>query len=941
MSRKLIATAALAVFALGFQGMLVLPSQAQGLGDALQLLESMDPSLRESFAEQLDSSGDAASPGNSGGAGTLSPTQYLNVVEREQALERIRERVYRPADTVVVDVSVLTSARPARLVTQGREVPPLEIPAKAAPELSGSEAQELARLVDLIRSQNPYKLNNDGALVLPGFAPIPLSGLSDEQATLRIDSEPGLLKLDMRVTKLPVKRLRTFGYDLFSRPDSPFGQERTNAPVPAGYTLAVGDQLRIQLYGGQNRNLNLTVTRDGVVNFPELGPISVLGKSIDAVSAEIETRVETQMIGVRASVSLGGTRGIQIFVMGEALRPGSFNLADSATVTSALAAAGGISETGSLREIQVKRDGALVGRLDLYDLLLSGDSRADVRLADGDVVFVPPIGATVTVEGEVQRSAIYELRGETSIAEIIRIAGGLTAEADLSRIVWSQLDDAQRRVVSEVSLVDESAAGAQARIGNGDALRVLALRPVVDSAVRVAGHVHRAGVVAWRQGIRLAEVLPSIDELKENADVDYVLIRRERIAERRIEVLSASLAQALMTPSGEDNLQLESRDQVIVLDRGAGRRQLLEPILAELRAQATLQAPTAVVSVNGQVKAPGDYPLEPDMRVSDLIRAGDELRDSAYGATAELVRRKFKDGRWSSELVGINLDAVLRGDRSADISLAPGDSLLIKQAPEWRQGETITLAGEVMFPGTYAIRRGETLRSVIERAGGLTELANPAGSIFTRAELQQLEQREVSRLAERLRRDLASSALQNSQSAALAGAGGAAAALLPLAQQLLGQLENVKPVGRLVIDLDRVLRGSLGSRDDIVLRTGDQLIVPRFRQEVSVIGEVQNVTSHLHRLGFKTKDYIALSGGLRSKADDGRTFVVKPDGTVVLAKQGWFNPLSSGVQIQPGDTIVVPLDTESLSTLGQIQLWQAVTGIIYNSAVAVAAIQGL
>jgi polysaccharide export outer membrane protein len=275
------------------------------------------------------------------------------------------------------------------------------------------------------------------------------------------------------------------------------------------------------------------------------------------------------------------------------------------------------------------------------------------------------------------------------------------------------------------------------------------------------------------------------------------------------------------------------------------------------------------------------------------------------------------------------------------VALAPGDSLLIKQAPEWRQGESITLAGEVMFPGTYAIRRGETLRSVIERAGGLTELANPSGSIFTRAELRELEQREVSRLAERLRRDLASSALQNSQSAALAGAGGAAAALLPLAQQLLGQLENVKPVGRLVIDLDRVLRGSLGSRDDIVLRAGDQLIVPRFRQEVSVIGEVQNVTSHLHRSGFKAKDYIALSGGLRGKSDEDRIFVVKPDGTVVLAKQGWFNPLSSGVNIQPGDTIVVPLDTESLSTLGQIQLWQAVTGIIYNSAVAVAAIQGL
>lgn len=907
---------------------------------AIDLLNSVDPALRESLAQQVGAGGDAASQAVPGGIGSVSSAQYLSLIERQQEKERLEARAYRPSDTVVIDVSVLKADRPARTVDQGMGVPALEIPARTAPKLSDAEQAELERLVELVRSRNPYRLDNDGALVLPGFAPIPLAGLTDEQATLRLGSEPGLLKLDVRVTKLPLTQLRPFGYDFFdvkkrdSR-DSPLAPAQGRAPAPNNYVLGVGDELRVQLYGGQNRSLRLTVTRDGVVNFPELGPIPVAGKSLAAVIGDIESRVESQIIGTRASVSVGQTRGVQVFVLGEAQQPGSYSVGENGTVTSAIFAAGGVKETGSLRLIEIKRGGETVRRVDLYDLLLRGDTREDLRLSEGDVVFIPPVGPTVTVEGEVRRSAIYELRGETTVESVLSLAGGLTPIADRSRVVISQTDAMQRRVLANVSLLSGQASGI--RVGNGDNVRVFGLRPVVDSAVAIEGHVYRPGLVAWREGLRLADVVTSLDDLKPNADVQYVIIRRERVAERRVEVISASVAAALADPTSSANLILEQRDRIIVLDEEGGRRQLLEPLLGELRRQSTLQSPTAIVSVGGQVKAPGDYPLEIGMRVSDLLRAGGRLRDSAFGASAELARRQFVSGRWETELLSIDLAAILRGDATANVTLQPGDNLIVKQAPDWLENEAVTLGGEVRFPGVYPIRRGETLRSVIERAGGLTELANPQGSVFTREELRQLEKRELDRLTERLQRDLAASALLNAQ--AVSGSG--AASVLTLAQSVLAQLKDTTPVGRLVIDLNQVMSARLGSSDDIVLRPGDQLFVPKFRQEVSVIGEVQNVTAHLHREGFDLDDYLALSGGLSSKADKKRIFVVRADGSVRPSKASGWTSLLSKEPIRPGDTIVVPLDTESLPTLARVQLWQAATSVLYNSAVAFAAIRGL
>ena len=887
----------------------------------LEMLKSLSPSDRAALMEQLGIS--TEDPGATPGA-TRAPgqpvvgeasAQRAADTASEAALERARKALtFQPEDTVLLEIGVAKSKDPAA------PTPPID-PADQA-------------FIESVLRRNPYQLDRSAALQLPGLEPIALGGLSEQQANRRLAADPSLRLFETKVTRLPVSRvglagLKPFGYDLFN--DSPSTASLNDVPVPADYTLGAGDQLTAQLFGAQNRTLRLMVGRDGRVNFPELGPIPVAGKKFDAVREDIEARVARQMIGTQVSVGMGDTRSISVFVVGEANKPGSYTVSGLSTITSALYASGGIKTTGSLRDIQLKRRGTVVRRLDLYDLLLRGDTTHDGKLQAGDVIFIPTVGPTAAVDGEVRRPAIYELRGNTPLSALITLAGGLTPDADERRVTVVRRAEDQRLVAFDFP--QNTQAGRGETLRNGDSIRVARVRPTLDAGVVLEGHVFRPGAVAWREGLRLTQLVSSVDELKPNADLGYVLIRREMPQDRRLVVLSADLGAALRQPGGDADIRLAARDRVIVFDAASSRRQVLEPLLTELRRQSGLEAPTEIISIGGRVKAPGEYPLEPGMRISDLLRAGGQLDDAAFGGKAELTRFRSTGGERASELLEIDLAAVRRGDPAADVTLQAFDTLTIKELPEWGKQESIILRGEVRFPGTYPIRRGETLRSVLERAGGLTSLAFAQGSVFTRRELMEREQQQIDQLTERLQSDLAATSVQLSQGAQTAQTAQSVAS----AQGLLGQLKGSKAMGRLVIDLEGVLAGSIGARSDVLLRDGDQLVIPRLRQEVTVLGEVQNGTSHLYQSGLTRDDYVALSGGLSRKADKGRVYVVRANGSVVGANSGWFGR-GGQASIQPGDTIVAPLDTERLPTL---PLWQAVTSIIYNVAIAVAAVGSL
>ncbi|MGE0520999.1 MAG: SLBB domain-containing protein [Candidatus Binatia bacterium] len=913
--------------------LLALPALAQvPTAEQLEMLRNLTPEQRQMLLEQLGVGAEVANNSDrerkvTDGASPPSPGKSTSLGEAELAEQLTRAQALRGDDTVIVSVG-FPEPRVEPSMQEGQ--PPLVIdPTKDWDPLV---KERLTKTIERLKERNPYKLDRVGAILMPGFAPIPLAGLSEEQAALRLTAEPSLNRLVIKVTRLPLEKLgpaglKPFGYDLFKDSPSTFAPV-ANVPVPAEYIVGSGDELEVILYGNQNRTLRLTVGRDGRVNFPELGPISVAGQRFSAVQASLEERVSTQMIGVRASVSMGDIRAVSVFVLGEANRPGSYTVSGLATMTSAIYAAGGVKPIGSLRDVQLKRRGTVVRHLDLYDLLIRGDTSDDAKLLPGDVIFIPPVGPTVAVDGEVHRPAIYELRGAASASEVVALAGGLMPQADPRTAYLSRIDEQKRRVVVDVDLT--SSEGRAGALRNGDVLRVARLRPTLDSGVTISGHVYQPGAVAYHSGLRLSDTIRSLDDLQPNADTHYVLIRRELPPGQRIAVLSADLAAALRAPGSEADVLLMPRDQLTVFDLESGRDGVIVPLLRDLKLQSSATQPTESVRVDGAVKVKGEYPLEQNMRVADLVRAGGGLDDAAFATSAELTRFRVIGDERQTETIEIDLAAALEGDPAANLPLQSFDVLLVKETPEWREQETVRIDGEVRFPGEYPIRRGESLRSVLERAGGLTSLASARAAIFIRESLREREQLQMDRLADRLQTDLATAALQ-SANANQVGAGTA----LTVGQSLLAQLRSAKAVGRLVIDLPAAVAAVPGSESDINLRDGDRLVIPKARQEVTVMGEVQNSTSHFYRSGLTRNDYIELSGGVTRKADDGQIYVVRADGSVVAtASNRWFSR-GSQVKMEAGDTVVVPLDTERLPPL---PLWQAVTQILYNVAISVAAI---
>ena len=890
----------------------------------------------------------AWSPPGYAQAPQLTPEQQrmldsLPPAQRQEALRALRQLQQQPAgqqgSTLAEDLSVPQPAQPSAAEQPTAEpradrASRLVINLSLLPDLSREDARRFAEDPALTRIEGSryYELDDSGALDIPGLPTIPLLGLTAEQIELRLGAEPALGVFDITVSILESRTtgtaaLEPFGYDVFE--DNAIGiTPVTSGPVPPDYVLGPGDSVRVQLFGNVDGIYEFEVTRDGILNLPELGPITVAGLPFSEFRADLNERVRESLIGTQVSVTMGQLRTIRVFVFGDANRPGSYVLSSLATISSALYSSGGISRVGSMRNLQLKRNGETVATFDLYDLLLSGDNSGDRRLQPGDVIFIPPVGPQISVSGAVKRPAIYETRGDASIADVIALAGGLAADAYPNAARVERIDGSQQRTVISVDADGAAAAAMPSRAG--DTVIVPNVLPDLERTVMLAGHVHRPGPYQWREGMRLSDLVATGAELRPGADRDYVLVRREAALTRRVSVVSANLSAALADPSSVENIALQPRDTVHVFNLAFGRQRVIEPILDELDLQARFGEPYREVSVTGSVQAPGTYPMEPGMRVSDLIRAGGNLSEDAFSLQAELVRYDVVDGQYrSSEVLPVDLAAILRGDQAADVALSAHDNLRISGVPDWDTLWTVSLEGEIRFPGDYRIRRGETLAEVLERAGGLTDAAFPEGAIFLRESLREREQEQIEILAQRLESDITSMSLETLDTTG--------AEALTTGQELLSQLRGTRAVGRLVIDLEQI--AARQPNNDLVanmeLRDGDRLLVPKAAQEVTVIGETQQNTSHLFQPGLTCDDYINLSGGLTRRADRKLIYVVRASGAVVTAgRSRWFGRASAD-DIRPGDTIVVPLETDRIRPL---TFWTNVMQILYQGAIAVAAV---
>jgi protein involved in polysaccharide export with SLBB domain len=468
--------------------------------------------------------------------------------------------------------------------TPGREVDDygriqLEVKPKTDEEKEKSEAfrQRILR-------GNPYHLNQFGVLEVPGLPAMPLAGLTADEATARLSADPDLRDFTVQLTllrlqPLDAEGLKPFGYDLFEGAPSSFASV-SDIQVPMDYVVGPGDTFNVQLYGNDNQRYKLTVARDGRVSFPKLGPITVGGMSFDAARDAIEQRVGHQLMGARVSVTMGDLRSIRVFVLGDAETPGSYTVSGLSTMTNALFVSGGVKKIGSLRNIQLKRNGRLVTVLDLYDLLLRGDTSGDRHLMPGDVIFIPPIGDTVAVYGAVRRPAIYELKTEKNAAQALDLAGGMLPDADAKQVQVERILPSRLHQMVNIDLT--SSEGRNSSFANGDKVRVPAIRPTLENSVVLSGYVFRPGSFEYRSGLRLSDILRSFDELRPNADRHYIMIRREVPPEERVEVISADLVRALRAPGSATDPELRPRDQIIVFDLSSGRERIVAPVIKDL-----------------------------------------------------------------------------------------------------------------------------------------------------------------------------------------------------------------------------------------------------------------------------------------------------------------------------------------------------------------------
>ena len=811
-------------------------------------------------------------------------------------------------------------------------------------QLSPAQQQALARQYGITLPTVTDSPGTDAGL---GDAGTPLIPQVDVEIEGELDEEIAT------VDNLPLDR---YGESLFNREVSTFAPT-DDAPVLDGYRLGVGDQLVVQFFGKENETYDLSVGRDGDITFPRLGEIAVSGLTFEDARELIQTRIEQQLIGIEAVISLGRLRAIGIFMAGEVRVPGAYSVSALSTITQALFQAGGVSAIGSLRAIQVRRAGEVVSTFDVYDLLMRGDPTHDIRLQSGDVVFVPTVETVVEIRGEVRRPMAYEMLKSESTTDLLAMAGGFTKDAYREAVVLIRasvdgaLPSAETLALNDPSVVTKG-------FNNGDTLLVSSVGDRVTKSVSIKGAVYRPGIYGWQSGMRVSDLIGSAQEdLLPEVDLSYALIVREINELLDIEVIQFSLAELIAAPGTDADPELQQRDQVLIfglpaienlldeqlsretldeqlsletLDEQLSRETLLKPVIQRLRLQARDGEPVMIASVAGAVKVPGDYPIVEGYLVSDLVNAAGGLMESAALTSAELRRLRLgTDGRQQSVFSSVRFN---RDGRLPDVELRSRDRVMIREIPDWNPTDSIEVRGEVIYPGNYVLGPGETLSSVVERAGGLTELAFPEGAIFTRLSVAERENQRAAEFARSIRRDYASRFLtEETTDAALAD-------ILDITEEL----EASQGIGRLLVDLPAALAGDLEA--DYVLEDGDVLTIGQASTTVTVIGEVRQPATHVFHEGHGVEDYLSLSAGLTQRANLKAVYIVRANGTIDPyqsrdIRRWWrFDIASSAGKLRPGDSIVVPVDSRHKESL---VWWRDVTQIVYQGLVSVAAVANI
>jgi len=622
--------------------------------------------------------------------------------------------------------------------------------------------------------------------------------------------------------------LRQFGYDLFDRPLSTFAPS-DKVPVGPDYIFGPGDEIKISVWGSFDWQGYVTVSRDGNITLPKIGIIGITGLSFKEVKDVLHREFAKYYTGFEMNVSMGTLRTMNIYVIGNVRTPGVYNVSSLSTLVNALFAAGGPGKIGTMRDIQVKRSGKTIINFDMYDLLLKGDKTKDVRLMPEDVVFIPAIGSLIGIAGNVKNPAIYELRGETRLLDLIEMAGGLTGNAFKGRVQVQRIFDHQSIKLFEGDLVDiNKDEKKNFTITNGDLVKVFSVAEDI-STVSIEGAVQKMGIFGVNPGIT---------------------------------------------------------------------------------------------------------------RIMDVIAQAGGL---VYYASdkAEITRVKVTQAGPRTERLYVDLLKAMEGDQINNIPLEINDYIFIRAVPEWNLYKTVNIYGEVKYPGKYTITKDESLSSLIERAGGYTDAAYLQGSKVTRESVRKSQQEGLDAMAVRLQREILSSSSAQITTASSSEEAQSKKAELESKQKFIEFVKELKATGRLTVRLTN-LRLLKGTDNDIRMEDGDNITIPSRPGAINVEGSVISKGSYVYSNKYDYRNYIEMSGGYSSYADEDKVYVLKADGSAMMLSRGWtsWNPFKSRWEleafgrdrkdVEPGDTIVVPEKLERIAWMREIK---DITAILMQMAV--------
>jgi protein involved in polysaccharide export with SLBB domain len=653
--------------------------------------------------------------------------------------------------------------------------------------------------------------------------------------------------------------LRVYGSDLFAGRQVSFGPV-DNAPSPASLVLGAGDELRVRIWGQVNFSANLRIGREGDVYLPKVGSVHVAGLTVAAAQDHLREAMERIYRNFELTVDLGEIHSIQVYVAGRSRQPGQYTVSALSTLVDAIFLSGGPSNAGTMRHVELKREGKILTDFDLYDLLIEGDKTGDMHLQPGDMLYIPPLGPQVALLGSVRQPGIFELRGEETLAGLLDAAGGRSPMAAGSRISIDRISD---RAVRRAFEVADGAEGLSVALADGDIVRVDPIASDFRDTVTLRGSVANPGHFRWRPGMHLSDLIP---------DPDSLVTRGYWWRRTQLGLPAPEFAEAPERPAQPEIAPGKS-------ERGENR-----PLAAGQSAGQGAEKPPLLTSPPGET-------------------------DWDYAVIERLDRAAM-----TTSLIPFSLGKLVFGhDAAQDLALEPGDVVTIFSQddihpPIDRKTKYVQLEGEVVNAGVYSLSRGETLRSLVERAGGLTPKAYLFGAEFTRKSTQAIEQQRMNEISDRLEHLMEQNSMGLSAAVRAGGQQSQQTAPETANQGLVTRLRQTRATGRIVLNLSPA-SNSAADLPEMALEDGDRLVVPSRPSTVQVIGAVFNQNAFLYSKDARVGKFLRLAGGATREADRHQIFVLRADGSVVHRKGGnsIFDPSTlDDVRLYPGDTVVVP-----------------------------------